>query len=172
MSEKGTNNATKTQENETGLSTRQLRVLDKRLIGVNPQSVQQIAEEIGVERTTIYRDLAKIKESGWFERQTAKMQTVEGLVFAGFLSRILKADPRLIKAYYKGLGVWRDKLEVSGTIEQKLSDQEITDKVKAAILDVIQEVKSKGQVKGAEIKQIERSKGQGESQDDKDGRVK
>lgn len=163
--------ATDIQENETGLTARQLRVLDRTLGGRTSGQVNRIARELGVKRSTIYRDLRKIKASSWYDEQVQRIQAIGGYAFANVFTHILNGKYEAGVEYMKGTGIYRPKLEVSGSIEQKLSDEEIADKAKQVILEVIQEAKAKSQVKkdiddnvSRETKalQIEPPKGQGD----------
>lgn len=143
---------------EVDLTARQIKILDARLSGKKRQRLSVIADKLGVCTRTIEREEKAIKESDWIRRQINRIQDDELLMYANWRANVEFGNLDAVLKVWRGLGILKDKLEVSGTIEQKLSDQEIADKVKAAVLDVIGEVKTKGQVKQIEAKGEEEAK--------------
>jgi len=150
MGENTTNlqdNQTEPVESLTELTPRQLAVLDARIGGIKTKTIRQVAKKLGFSKNIVFEDLKKIKASGWYEEQVQRLQAIGGFAFANVFSHILAGKYEAGVEYMKGTGLYRPKLEVSGSIVQKLSDQEITDKAKQVILEVIQEAKVKGSVK-------------------------
>lgn len=139
-----------TLNNKSGidLTPRQLAVMGERTGSGRAVSIRQIAKKLGLTKDIVFEDLKKIKESSWYNEQVERMKALGGYAFANVFANILAGKYEAGKDYMKGMGVWRDKLEVSGSIEQKLSDDEITDKAKQVILEVIEQAKVKQGVKG------------------------
>lgn len=105
------------ENSQIDLTARQMKVLDRTLNTPKAKRVLRIAQELGVHRQTIWRDLVKIKQSKWLERQIEKLEAVEGLVFAGFVANLLSGNYEPVRDYYKGLGVFKEKFELTGKVE-------------------------------------------------------
>jgi DNA-binding Lrp family transcriptional regulator len=124
-------NATLQMVRETGLSVKEIKTWDKIAKGSKGKTVQQIANELGCDRVTVYRRLKKIAESDYIKRQRAKLETLEELNFANAVANILKGNWDTTKDIYRGTGVLTDKLEI---IAKRVSDEELIQQIKEAFL--------------------------------------
>lgn len=161
-------NQTETESLSTDLSPRQLAILNEKLGGERVKSIRQIGKRLGLSKNIVFEELKKIKSSNWHEQQTEQLKAIGGYAFITILHHLMDGKYEAAKDYMKGMNLYTDKLDVSGSIEQKLSDEEITDKAKQVILEVIQQAKSgELKVESKAVKRIELSKRQEISQDDK-----
>lgn len=163
MGQKATNRVAQ----DKTLALRQLSILQQRAMG---KGVQQIATTMGVHRATIYRTMKPVlaADSEWRDTERDNIKSFLGLTNANIATNLERGNLEAAKLVLKVLGFLTDELKVSGSIEQKLSDQEITDKAKQVILEVIQEAKTKGSaedvssetkvLQSGEVKQIEGSR--------------
>ena len=131
-------------EKTVELTPTQLKILESELTkprkATGKQTVQAVARRLGINRTTYYRNLKKINNSDWKERQVERLKKLEGVVFAGLLHNIEKGNYDAIRDWYLRFAhLFTDRLELSPV--QGMSDEELVEKAKVAILTAIAQKK-------------------------------
>lgn len=141
----------------TELTPRQLAILNEKLGGERVKSIRQIAQKLGFSKNIVFEDLKKVKASSWYDEQVQRMQAIGGFAFATVFHHLVDGKYEAGRDYMKGMGIYQEKVEVSGSIEQTLTDDELTGKAKEVIAEVVREMilaKEKVlEVKKAEITQ-------------------
>jgi len=132
------------KDEEVDLTARQLSILTDRFLGPKRKRVSEIAQNLGCSTKTVERETKRIKESGWKERQVARIKAAEKLMFANWLTNVEGGNLDAVIKVWQRLDVLPDKIQLSGTIEQKLSDKELRDVAKEAVVQVIQEIRQSG----------------------------
>lgn len=150
MGEKGTKSVGNVAEEDFDLTARQIKVFDARLGGKKRERLSVIAKNLGVCTRTIEREEKAIKESDWIQRQINRIQDDELLMYANWRANVEFGNLDAVLKVWRGTGVLKEKLEVSGSIEQTLTDEELTGKAKEVIAEVVREmIQAKGKVEGA-----------------------
>lgn len=128
---------------ESELTPRQLKILESELTkprkATGQQTVEAISKKLGICRATYYKDLKKAGNiQDWHERQVTRLKKLEHVVFAGLLANIEKGNYDAIRDWYlKFAHLFTDRVEVSAI--QGMSDQELVENAKTAIMTAIAE---------------------------------
>ena len=106
------------------LKPRHLTVLLAQLMG---GKVSEIAKKLNIHDTTVYRDIATIKESDWSKRQEEKLKALEGKALANFIANLDMGNFKAAEAYYKGLGILQEnvKVKVQVDVDPQATQREI-----------------------------------------------
>jgi len=137
------------EKKETTLTPRQEKILTAEIKERKTKSVRQIAKKLGIDRATYYRNLKKIGNvSDWKERQVERLKGLEHLVFAGLLANIEKGNYDAIRDWYlKFAHLFTDQLDIVGRM-QSMSDDELIEKAKTAIMTAVKQKKLEGKALG------------------------
>lgn len=105
------------------INARAIGIWQRRMMGMQ---VQEIATEIGVDESTVWRNLKAVEQSGVIEDKVKfeikRHEELWGLALACVIANIKSGELRAAEDIFKYTGVWTDKLEVIGKVDP--SDQQ------------------------------------------------
>lgn len=100
------------------INARAIGIWTRRMAGMQ---VQEIATELGINDSTVWRNLHAVEQSGVIEDKIGlelkKHEELWGLALACVIANIKSGELRAAEDIFKYTGVWTDKLEVTGKVK-------------------------------------------------------
>lgn len=123
---------------------RRAKVMELKGLGLR---VTEISKLMGITENKINSDARILKDSDPIIAERMKHQALFPLARAALIANLEQGNIEAVKPLYKGVGVWRDKVDV--IVEKRLTDAEMRDKAAQLLTEIRQRTSPPAQLEEA-----------------------